>query len=818
MRGAADAVRGDMRSQPWFVPVLFALACTTDDGPTSTTESELGEATFVLGISKNRCLDITGSTPDGGGELQARTCNSGPLQHFRFVELDGSHDVRLEIPTTGRCVAIAGPTGAAMAPRQRLIQQPCAATAAQRFAFDGDTLLVGRQANGAVVSRDLVIELLDGDTRHGTPVVTGVRDLNASELWTPLPAGGTEFPHTGFRVVSDFPAFLTALHTASWGSVIVLDAHQQLIEVDCLGLFQRVRAGVTVRSDRHGTSFGSGLHLPAECQVWKEAYLLRLDDHARVTSLRLEGSATGNDDADPDTWAIVIGTDPFTQQNPVPITNAIVDHVDISRWGHAAIFASGHHAATLPNNDCSIVTTVAPTMHVVGNFIHHVLDKYGVLVAHGAAAEIRGNLMFRQSHDVVSSFNQHNQYVLRDNLFTSEVDEYSSAIVDAHGTCEVEGSRWTGGVAGNYYEVMFNAFLTDRDPMISLRGTPCTFMKVRDNVTTQPDDDTTIGFHLEPNDPGAPECVGFVPGTPETVLRTRDANRFDAPNPLRGCPGRVGGGCTTGDLAVGDFDGDNRDDLFFSTGVSWWYSSGGTAEWRFLNEQRDSTSSLRFGDFDHDGRTDVIAVHGSSIEISWGGTSDWFHLNVVAPGTGIAELAVGDFDSDPRDDLFVSDGSRWLWSPAGTASWQFFANQRALTRDLRFGDFTGDGRTDVFMIAGARWRIMTAPGGALQIWNDELVADVARLIAADFTGDGRTDIAWFEPGTLFTPARWKRSNSGSGGAATLRDHVEQPLVPLHVGRFDDNRGADVLYWSNDLWLRIYSGGVTDGPWSRQSMR
>jgi hypothetical protein len=33
---------------------------------------------------------------------------------------------------------------------------------------------------------------------------------------------------------------------------------------------------------------------------------------------------------------------------------------------------------------------------------------------------------------------------------------------------------------------------------------------------------------------------------------------------------------------VGDFDGDRIDDVFLSTGATWWFSSGGQAEWRLL--------------------------------------------------------------------------------------------------------------------------------------------------------------------------------------------------------------------------------------------
>src|SRR5262249_24567995 len=139
-------------------------------------------------------------------------------------------------------------------------------------------------------------------------------------------------------------------------------------------------------------------------------------------------------------------------------------------------------------------------------------------------------------------------------------------------------------------------------------------------------------------------------------------------------------------------------------------------------------------------------------------------------------------------------------------------------RALPLAPFPGARRTDVLTVAGDRWRIMRAPGAALEPWNQQLVGDVSRLVAADFDGDDRTDIAWFEPGGFLRNDRWKISKAGAGAAVTLRDNADQDLVSLPVGRFDDTPGADALYWHNDLWLRIYAQGVTDGAWSRQSMR
>ena len=61
------------------------------------------------------------------------------------------------------------------------------------------------------------------------------------------------------------------------------------------------------------------------------------------------------------------------------------------------------------------------------------------------------------------------------------------------------------------------------------------------------------------------------------------------------------------DLAVGDFDGDGRADLFLATGRQWLYAPGGR-NWTYFATSSFRTPQLRFGDFDGDRKTDVLGV------------------------------------------------------------------------------------------------------------------------------------------------------------------------------------------------------------------
>ena len=156
-----------------------------------------------------------------------------------------------------------------------------------------------------------------------------------------------------------------------------------------------------------------------------------------------------------------------------------------------------------------------------------------------------------------------------------------------------------------------------------LRGTPCREMRFHNNLLLRPQSESVKTLTKFPNcGSGFPRHCDY-------------RNHYSSPDP-------------TNDLAVGDFDGDGVDDIFVGTGVAWYFSSGGRAEWRFLNRMPERASELLFGDFDGDGRTDVMALHNGVIDVSWAGGSRWQSINVTA--WSLSDLAVGDFDGDGNDD------------------------------------------------------------------------------------------------------------------------------------------------------------------------
>jgi len=179
------------------------------------------------------------------------------------------------------------------------------------------------------------------------------------------------------------------------------------------------------------------------------------------------------------------------------------------------------------------------------------------------------------------------------------------------------------------------------------------------------------------------------------------------------------GGNREAQIYVGDFNGDQRDDLFClfpSYGlksIDFADINGhfGGVDWsRFDGWCSQSTGRLFVGDFTGEGRSDLLCfdistgakqfdyadINGHLDGTDWSSSTTW-----CSRATG--ELIIGDFNGDHRDDLLchdVANGSKWIdyadtsghftgtnWS--STAIWCVGGQQR-----LYVGDVDGDMRDD----------------------------------------------------------------------------------------------------------------------------
>ena len=434
---------------------------------------------------------------------------------------------------------------------------------------------------------------------------------------------------------------------------------------------------------------------------------------------------------------------------------------------------------------------------------------YGVASSYGAFPLVQGNTEYMNRHSITSDYRGYTGYLAEDNLLTHNSPSYFLWGVHKYQDFDVHGSDnpwwdsalYDGGFAGDFVQIRYNTFLADDKPNVRIRGQSCRMGVLDGNVFTQPQG------ALVPEGTGISVWVPAAISTLDTDANDVEFpvnfditsnNAFDVENP-------------TDLLAVGDFDGDGIDDVFLGTGVGWYYSSGGHAEWRHLRRATEQAPDLRFGDLDGDGRTDVIAVHRlGTLDVSWGGVSDWQPLTTTPAAVPIGSFAIGNFDGDRLhgDDVFMTTGSAWFIAPSGK-TWRAAQTSTFAMSSLRFGDFDHDGKTDVFGINGGRWSISSDAEGLWTALGGPQTSDTNGLIVGDFDGDGVADVGR-QDGDDF-----QVSLGGRAPFTTVRSTDSSVVLS---GRFEGGIRDDVLWWNSD---HFYGGPGLTAPsvlWSRQDMR
>jgi hypothetical protein len=654
------------------------------------------------------------------------------------------------------------------------------ASPAQRFAFDGDAILMGSQSAGRV-SRDFIIEPQLKYTPSRTPLVVGTREFSDAEYFRfEAVDHSSAFPTTGFIRVSS-EVWLDWALSLGWGIVIEIDAAQPL---ELKGPFpKRIHSGVTLRGYRKYTDNGPEIHtctvLPVDPTDPNSAgfpTFMITEDNVRLTGFRLRGPV--NDPRCNSSNLLngrAIRIEP-TATGQMP--NVFVDHLDIGYFTDSAVDTAGpdeSESQICPTGKLDFPRSTP--VRVIGNFIHHNSNgAYGSVTGNGAFVLNQGNVLYLQDAQHIAAdpwgttgFHAYDNFFLSNQRRTDDVDMHGSG----------NPPHWQGGISGDYFDVGWNTFLHVATNILQ-RGTPCRFTAIHDNIFLVPD---YAAIHTDTTDP---------------VKHVVWANTFDAPNP-------------TADLAAGDFDGDGIDDVFVGTGAAWYFSSGGQAEWRLLNRMPEHASSLLFGDLDGDGRTDVIALHGANIDVSWAGISPWQTINVTA--WQLSDMAVGDFDGDGRADLFLATGTQWFYAPGGK-NWTPLAFSNARRADLLFGDFLHEGRTQVLRVSGGRWVVAGLGVGGTDI-GPAPVSSTAALVVGDFDGDGFADVARTNPQT----GEWEFSTPAKGVEwHTLRSD-NSPIGAHPIGDFDGDRTSDVLLWDNARHFTLAPSGRDPVKiLSRQDMR
>jgi len=254
---------------------------------------------------------------------------------------------------------------------------------------------------------------------------------------------------------------------------------------------------------------------------------------------------------------------------------------------------------------------------------------------------------------------------------------------------------------------------------------------------------------------------------------------------------------------VGDFDGDDRDDLL-------WYepTSGEGQVWYRREDGRFTARSLALGvgltplvgDFNGDCRDDIFGYRpGRAPDRQWQGQPGRSFRSVAETMNGTyTHQVVGDFNGDRVHDILwynPGPGEDLLWrgTPYG-----FVARPMRMGGHYRpfVGDFDGDLRDDVFWYGpgAAADRVGYGRANGFTAGEADIRVDADPLVG-DFNGDDRSDILWYGVGA--TPDRlWAGRSTRSFRADTV--DMARPYALPAVGDFDGDLQDDVFWHASPL--------------------
>jgi hypothetical protein len=199
-------------------------------------------------------------------------------------------------------------------------------------------------------------------------------------------------------------------------------------------------------------------------------------------------------------------------------------------------------------------------------------------------------------------------------------------------------------------------------------------------------------------------------------------------------------------LALGDVDGDHRDDVAVATdlGVNVFYQRNGTLSRPSVIAFTVGGWAVDIADINRDGRNDIAVLGGTWIRIARNSRRG-FRASIVARGRA-QDMEVGDVNGDRRPDLVTANvkGRLRIYRQQGNGSFARGRIQptRRGAAGVSVADLTRDGRLDVALASGGSLEVLAQTAkGRLRSVSVTRGVDYPRAIEThDLSGDGKVDL------------------------------------------------------------------------------